>query len=280
MGIFLVALKEDGTLWWTKAPQINDDYSTANACTWTRLTNCENYGWDANDNETQPNKLTVTSNPDYRFITSIPFELFKYAKKPDIYGPPSPWGTVNFYQDSASVTTLKITIGSFPNDMQAGDEVYITISGRSAQSGFKTILDSTDDTITYQSTGGILGTPASPITATGNVQASGKRANNIDSDSLNTLDVEGNVVIDESTKGSVTGVLISSRRVYKDGAFNFVSPITADTHQSLIAYVDPTGNSGAVAVKVHLLIPALLNSVEVKRFVEGCVVHHYVVIPK
>ena len=232
MGVFLVALKEDGTLWWTKAPGINDDYTTANACTWAQLETCENYGWDLYDNETQPNKIKVTSNPDYRFISSMPFDLYKYTKKPDVYETEVAYFTTGFVHASG-ITTLTLTIGDIPNDIQTGDEVWVNQPGHTAQSGLKTILDSSDNTVTYASSGGdVTSTDAGVITT------AQLRANNIDSDTLNTLNDAGQVVIDETTKGTVSGVLISSRRVYKDGEFDFINGITADTHQSLVAYVD------------------------------------------
>ena len=231
-GIFLVALKEDGTVWWTKAPEANDAYTVANGCTWTKITQCENFGWDKNDNETAPNKIQITPNPDLRFITTLPLETYKFIKRPDVYDNPIDYtGNKLVHVNSGNTTTLTIDVSSQSNDMVEGDEIYVEITGSySAYTGYKTITAVTDTTISYTSTHADQTVdPASIV-----IHASGKRANKSEYDTL--------VVNENYSKGIVSGVLMSSRRQYTSGVFGFTNGITAENHQSLIAYVDPTYN--------------------------------------
>jgi len=238
MGVFLIALKEDGSLWWSKAPLVNDNYATANAVTWTRLTTCENYGYDEYDNETQPNKISVTSNPDYRFITSLPFEVFKYIKEPYIpaTNKTSTWNITYYERTGTNVTIYFDLNGNTTNNIEVGDEIRV-VSAVTNIAGSYVVTDVNDLTITYTTSNS--GTIAKTAVSSSTLYSNNNRGNNIDNDTL--------INLGEYSKSTVSGLVISARRRYaENGQFGFISPITANTHQTLVAYVDP--NSSTVKV--------------------------------
>lgn len=89
-GIFLVAVKapgeaDEGTIWWAKAPAGTADYQTANAIQWTQLTEAENRGFDSTSDSPflQPT-IPIQANANLRFITYVPFEVYKYVKAPTL----------------------------------------------------------------------------------------------------------------------------------------------------------------------------------------------------
>jgi hypothetical protein len=88
VGVFLVAVKAPdqtnaGTVWWAKAPAPTAAFGTANAVTWTQLVTAENRGvrFDSNLGANQPN-IPITPNPNFRFITYVPFEVYNFVKAP------------------------------------------------------------------------------------------------------------------------------------------------------------------------------------------------------
>ena len=136
-GTFLIAIKANGTIWWTKASASDADYSTTNACDWKRVgynstDNCsyaENKGFSIyQDWDNQPN-IIVEVNPDYRFICDLPLEVYKYIKKPQ---PPSRGPltkTITNTQRTATVAIYTIgTHGYVVNDL-------VTVSGTTRGSG-------------------------------------------------------------------------------------------------------------------------------------------------
>ena len=84
-GIFLVAIKQDGSVWWTKDAANTASHTVTNGLTWTELYLAENKGfaWSPTNDYTkhvpgsQPD-ITLERNPDYKFICDIPFEVYKY----------------------------------------------------------------------------------------------------------------------------------------------------------------------------------------------------------
>lgn len=80
-GLFLVAIKTDGTLWWCSAPAHDATFTTANAKTWSQITTAKNVGWASGDSATQPS-LSVTANPELRFICAVPLKAYKYIRTP------------------------------------------------------------------------------------------------------------------------------------------------------------------------------------------------------
>lgn len=88
VGTFLVGVKapgeaDEGTIWWCKVPASNATYTTANAATWTQITTAQNVGVKTGDNDKvdQPT-ITITPNPNFRFLCAVPFEVYKYAVEP------------------------------------------------------------------------------------------------------------------------------------------------------------------------------------------------------
>lgn len=81
-GDYLVATKSDGSIWWTKTPADNADYITTGITEWNRITVAKNQGYEYDNTDpyvTQPD-IEIERNPDYRFISEIPFEVYKYIK--------------------------------------------------------------------------------------------------------------------------------------------------------------------------------------------------------
>jgi hypothetical protein len=85
VGTFLVAITTNGQIWWAKAPAETASFATANAVSWTQLTgtNATNRGWRSRETTAgdQP-AITIQTNADYRFVTGLPFEVYKYAVQP------------------------------------------------------------------------------------------------------------------------------------------------------------------------------------------------------
>lgn len=81
-GTFLVAIKTDGTVCWVKAPAATTAFAATNALTWTQITTAANVAWASGDSTTQP-AITIASNEDYKFICSMPVEVYKYVRVPN-----------------------------------------------------------------------------------------------------------------------------------------------------------------------------------------------------
>lgn len=112
VGTFLVGIKapdelDEGTIWWCKAPASDALYTETDDVVWTQITTAQNVGVKVGDNDKadQP-ALTITPNPDFRFICSIPFEVYKYAVEPTN-------GTAtNFSTDTTLATTPKSVVSA------------------------------------------------------------------------------------------------------------------------------------------------------------------------
>lgn len=87
-GTFLVAVKapgepDEGTIWWAKAPDSEANFVSANNTTWTQIINAENKGLNPQSSAgASQGNITITPNPDFRFISYIPLEIYQYAKVP------------------------------------------------------------------------------------------------------------------------------------------------------------------------------------------------------
>ena len=79
VGTFLLAITRLGRLYWCKAPDAEATYTTANAITWTRLTEAENYTYTTAGNAS---KEAIVDNPYLRFICDLPVQTGNYTKKP------------------------------------------------------------------------------------------------------------------------------------------------------------------------------------------------------
>lgn len=78
-GTFLVGLKLDGTIWWAKVPPTSAVYTVANDTVWYQLTAAENVGIAATEGG---RAISVYPNQDFRFITGLDFEVYKYIRDP------------------------------------------------------------------------------------------------------------------------------------------------------------------------------------------------------
>jgi len=89
-GVFIVAIKTNGTIWWTKAADDFEDYTTSNNCVWTKVgydpatekSYAENKGFSIYANYDNQPDIEIEENTDYRFICELPFEVYKYIKQP------------------------------------------------------------------------------------------------------------------------------------------------------------------------------------------------------
>jgi hypothetical protein len=88
LGTFLIGIKESGQIVWAKIPPPNVDQATANKIIW-RTAVTSNLVVDTltasvpsypNGSAVQPRVAQPFSYPDKRFITTLPFEVYKYVK--------------------------------------------------------------------------------------------------------------------------------------------------------------------------------------------------------
>ena len=92
-GVFLVAIKASGTVWWAKASDSEATYTTTNGLLWRKIKTAENRGIKAtisgsppvrtpDDDAADQPSISLFPNPDFRFITGLPFEVYKYITQP------------------------------------------------------------------------------------------------------------------------------------------------------------------------------------------------------
>jgi hypothetical protein len=111
VGTFLVGIKTNGELWWCKVPVDTAGHTATKATKWYLLSydadeppyipnfdtgtrysesngRASNWGWDNDYVEEDPTfvadtwKIKINPTPDYKFITGLPFETYKYTKMP------------------------------------------------------------------------------------------------------------------------------------------------------------------------------------------------------
>jgi len=114
-GTYLVGITTAGAIYWCKAPLDADIYTAANSTSWTQITTAENKGYLAGATSTQPD-ISIESNPDYRFITGLPFEVYKYVKAVEqdqqTIGGSSVYVKDKFWYDNLEGTTTPTSIVS------------------------------------------------------------------------------------------------------------------------------------------------------------------------
>lgn len=103
-GTYLVAVKTDGTIWWCKSASVYSAYTVANAVSWSQITAAENKDWEGNS-------IAIQSNTDYKFVCTIPLQVYKYATTPDPSDPDNPYldTTGSYTLTSASAVMLNST---------------------------------------------------------------------------------------------------------------------------------------------------------------------------
>ena len=81
-GLYLTAIKSDGTLWWATAPAPDQVYNhvTVNGATWYQITTAQNRTWDTSLGLSANALIPVQANTEYRFVCAIPFQVYKYVK--------------------------------------------------------------------------------------------------------------------------------------------------------------------------------------------------------
>ena len=82
VGTFLVGISTDGRLYFTKVPPTNAARSSFN-CTWTEILVSDTYGHLSSGS---PSYDLVPSHADYRFLTGLSLEVYKYVKEPFTFG--------------------------------------------------------------------------------------------------------------------------------------------------------------------------------------------------
>jgi len=78
VGTFLVGISTDGRIYFTKVPPTTAARNTFN-CVWTEITDSETYGYSSTGNQV---KDTVKAYANYRFLTGLSLEVYKYVKEP------------------------------------------------------------------------------------------------------------------------------------------------------------------------------------------------------
>ncbi len=122
-GTFLVGIKTNGTLWWAAAPAASAAYTTCNAVTWTQLTTAQNYTAAGTAQE------SITSNTDYKFVTSVPLPVYKFAKTPSNATPAN--AALDTYTGSQIEVATGVLIhsttlnGGGPSHNQQGIAAYV-----------------------------------------------------------------------------------------------------------------------------------------------------------
>jgi hypothetical protein len=81
--LFLTAIKSDGTLWWCTAPSPDVSHTTSQAVTWSQITVAENRTWSSSTSTSDHGTIAVQANAEYRFICSLPLQVYKYVKDVD-----------------------------------------------------------------------------------------------------------------------------------------------------------------------------------------------------
>ena len=118
-GTYLIAVKTDGTIWWSKSPAVTAAYTVANAVTWTQLTTAEN-------KDSAGSTISIQSNTDYKFICTVPLQTYKYATTPDPADADNPSKDTNPSYTLASTSAVVLnstTLNGAPDG--AGQQVVI-----------------------------------------------------------------------------------------------------------------------------------------------------------
>lgn len=130
-GTFLVGIKTDGTIWWCASPAVTATYTTANAVSWSQLTQAENY------NAAGSAKESIPSNTDYKFICAVPLQAYKYAKTPDnadLDNPSKDTYSGSVIELASAVLLHSTTVnGSADVNTQKAVVVYVDTSGPSVK---------------------------------------------------------------------------------------------------------------------------------------------------
>lgn len=78
-GTFLVGINGSGQIRWAKIPPSTAPYTQANATVWYNISEAENKGVVASGT---PASISIWPNKDFRFITGLNFEVYKYIRDP------------------------------------------------------------------------------------------------------------------------------------------------------------------------------------------------------
>lgn len=92
VGTFLVGIGTDGEIYFTKVPPTNAARNTFN-CKWTKITVSDTYDYRSDGSYTRD---LVKPHKDYRFLTGLSVEVYKYVTEPFAFGSVR---TVDFAQD-------------------------------------------------------------------------------------------------------------------------------------------------------------------------------------
>jgi hypothetical protein len=101
VGTFLLAITRLGRLYWCKAPAADATYTTANAVTWTQITEAQNYGYATSGTTL---KETLVDNPYLRFICDLPVQAGNYTKSVNATYP----------TDTSKDSDVATELGEFP----------------------------------------------------------------------------------------------------------------------------------------------------------------------
>ena len=255
VGIFLVAIMENGAIWWAKAPASGAAFGTANGVQWNPITQATNRGLDITKTAINQPTIDIEDNPDYRFICDMPFEIYKYIKRAVDTSNGTPSGYVAVYDFDKD--TLPDTLGN-TDDAGASEDSFVVLA-KQLTSNVATITTTLTHTILPGQSIVVsgLGTTfdgthvVTAVTSTTILYA--KTAANV----AYTVDAGLVTLVTVAPRSIVPGVLIHSRRYYFEGKLirtneydDATNTLTRTrTQTAVVAYVDPYGANGAGVVR-------------------------------
>jgi len=262
--VYLVALKQDGTVWWAPAPEylsdvagdgmITANYTQAANVPWKRITVAQNQGYQADEPwDNQPN-IYVESNPDYRFICEIPLEVYKYTKRAT---PLSQYeAPITHYERSTN--TARIWFAS-QHYFKVGDSIHVTgvITALNNHWSVTAINPSGTDYWIEYTTPTSANVAKTALSPNGNVVNYWPDFTRDEVSDQTIVDDETGAIIGNSLalspRSTLTGVLLHSRRYYNKDKLSR----TADLQNAVgIASLSVTSN----VVRINTTAPHGMSS--------------------
>jgi hypothetical protein len=223
--VYLVAIKQDGTIWWAPSPeiiaglggnpQITANYGQSSNIAWQRIQVAQNQGFQADEPYTSQPTIYVESNPDYRFICDVPLEVYKYTKRAT---PLSQYESATSHYERTG-TTAKVWFAT-PHSFKVGDSIHVTDTGGTGYNGYWTVTGinptGTDYWVTYTTVTSSNDTKTADTN--GNVVNYWPDFTRDEIPDPTILDDETGAISSNSAaltaRSTLSGVLIHSRRYY------------------------------------------------------------------
>ena len=131
-GTYLVALKNNGTIWWTKSPSTTAAYTVANAVSWTQITTAEN-------KDDQGDSISIQSNTDYKFVCTLPLKIYKYATTPDPTDEDNPSKDTNPAFSLSATSAVMLNSTTLNGSADGGNQQVVVVFVDTANDSIKAI---------------------------------------------------------------------------------------------------------------------------------------------